>query len=615
MWLVERRGQSEWWANGLCWMRRLVARDAAWEGRRGENCGGRFLSRAGVDCAVAAVVGRVVARGSGGKRALLRRLRGHWGATRGLKGDAMQNWDAMGERRAEEGKTEGGALAVLSAAKEAFEHSQKEHAARNRVLWNYYRNPLSAAWWAGAAKGLSGRGGVLGGEGAVGAAQERGLPRRFFGGGRLRGAGEAGFDERGRREIVIENDIAWRVHAMVDFLFNRPVRLTSTSGDEGKARRIGRVLEIAWEASGGMGLMQDAALLAHVYGHVDFLVRIAPEEAKGDVSEAGEGGDLEAVEAGEDERAEAMARRVRIEIVDPTRGVALLSDEDYRRFSGYVVRTRRAVRGEAGDALVFTEVFSGGERWLFSERVSERGELIGRAELVERGRSIGGRDGVPVVHVQNVSQPFRYEGLSEVEPLIALQDELNTRLSDRANRVTLQCFKMYLAKGVEGFEKTPVGPGTVWTSENPDAKIEAFGGDSANPSEETHIDEVREAMDKVSGVPPLAAGVVRAKIGNLTSENALRVTLQGLLTRTARKRVAWGRGIAGVCAIVLEALDAAGVLRTGEMERGVNVEWSDALPRDVGDELRSAQAKAALGVDRGRVLADLGIGSGDRGVE
>src|SRR6202020_610704 len=33
-------------------------------------------------------------------------------------------------------------------------------------------------------------------------------------------------------------------------------------------------------------------------------------------------------------------------------------------------------------------------------------------------------------------------GFSDVEPLIALQDELNTRLSDRAYRVTMTSFRM-----------------------------------------------------------------------------------------------------------------------------------------------------------------------------
>src|SRR5690606_7026385 len=55
---------------------------------------------------------------------------------------------------------------------------------------------------------------------------------------------------------------------------------------------------------------------------------------------------------------------------------------------------------------------------------------------------------IPLVHIQNIAMPFTYAGAGDVEPLIALQDELNTRLSDRANRITLQSFRMYLGKGI-----------------------------------------------------------------------------------------------------------------------------------------------------------------------
>src|SRR5690606_4574016 len=137
------------------------------------------------------------------------------------------------------------------------------------------------------------------------------------------------------------------------------------------------------------------------------------------------------------------------------------------------------------------------------------GELAEEHEL----RFAGGR--VPVVHVQNVAQPYRYEGLSEVEPLIPLQDELNARLSDRASRVTMQSFKMYLVKGIEGFDAMPVGPGQIWCTENAQASIEAFGADASSPSEESHIKEIRDALDKTSGVPPLATGVVQGRVGNL----------------------------------------------------------------------------------------------------
>ncbi len=225
---------------------------------------------------------------------------------------------------------------------------------------------------------------------------------------------------------------------------------------------------------------------------------------------------------------------------------------------------------------------------------------------------MGGR--VPVVHVQNQSQPFRYGGLSEVEPLIPLQDELNTRLSDRASRVTMQSFKMYLAKGIEGFDKVPVGPGQIWSTDNPDASVSSFGGDASSPSEEAHINEVRNAMDKTSGVPPLATGVVQGRVGNLSSANALKITLIGLLAKTERKRVSYGRGLAEVSRMVLTALDAAGVMETDPRDRGVRLEWPDPLPTDVVEETLAAKRKVELGVPTRRVLDELGYVARDAGV-
>jgi hypothetical protein len=173
---------------------------------------------------------------------------------------------------------------------------------------------------------------------------------------------------------------------------------------------------------------------------------------------------------------------------------------------------------------------------------------------------------------------------------------------------------MYLAKGLEGFDTAPVAPGQLWTTDNPDASISEFGGDASCPSEEAHIEGVREALDKVSGIPPLAGGVVRAKVGNLSSANALRITLMGVLAKTERKRVTYGRGMAQVCSLILAALDHAGALSTTEEDRAVRLEWNDPLPEDATREVMAARGKAELGVPRDRVLAELGYAPGDPGI-
>ena len=75
---------------------------------------------------------------------------------------------------------------------------------------------------------------------------------------------------------------------------------------------------------------------------------------------------------------------------------------------------------------------------------------------------------------------------------------MNTRLSDRASRITLQSFKMYLGKGIDDFTQLPVGPGRMWTSDNPDADVVTFGGDAENPAEALHIADLRERWTRAA---------------------------------------------------------------------------------------------------------------------
>lgn len=470
---------------------------------------------------------------------------------------------------------------------------------RLEKLWTYYRNPLRpvgpGAAWRRPEDGWSRPGAWYR------SAQEIGLPARLVG----RPAPLSDDRTGSRREVVIENDIAWRIHAMVDFMFAKPMTIVSTARDESLRRRVEQALDLVWEASGGIALLQDMALLGHVYGHVDLVLRIDD----GLAGLSGSDGDGLA----------RAARHIRVEVVEPRRGIPLLDPSDYRRLAAYVLHFERE-----GNAVEPSWGFS---RLLGREETVRRSrreitEIMDgrRRQRYENGRLVeetltpwcGGEP--PVAHIQNVSQPFSYEGLGEVEPLIPLQDELNTRLSDRASRVTLQSFKMYLAKGIDGFEKATVGPGQIWSTDNTDASVEEFGGDAQSPSEQSHILEIREAMDKISGVPPIASGVVRAKIGNLSSANALRITLMGVLSKTARKRVTYGRGLSRMCGLILAALDHAGVLRTDEIDRGVRLEWADPVPIDLTEQVQAAAGKLKLGVPQERVLSELGYSPQDPGV-
>lgn len=433
---------------------------------------------------------------------------------------------------------------------------------------------------------------------------------------------------------MIENDIAWRIHTLVDFMFPSPPRLVSMARDAAKRREIEAVLAAALDAGAdgesGPSLWQSAAVLGSVYGHVDFLVSIEPESSIPSKSGASSGGSAFDGPAGAlasepslDETLHRVRSSMVIETVEAPRAIALLNERDYRVIDAYILhwsqptneveregllsRISRAVgwRAKPGDSgsldagrrgsRTITQIFS-------ADRIQryEDGRLV-----LDQHNRLGC---VPVVHVQNLPQPLCWEGLSDVEPLIPLQDELNTRLSDRANRVTMQSFRMWLGKGIENFGERPVGPGQMWMTDNLDASIEAFGGDADSPSERQHIQELREAMDKASGVTPAAAGHINAKVGNLTSENALRISLMGTLAKIKRKRLTCGAGIARLCELILHALDVHGVYRSEPADRHVEVAWSDPLPIDETRRLNDALIKLQLGVPAETVRAELGYG-------
>lgn len=465
---------------------------------------------------------------------------------------------------------------------------------RLQRLWMYFRNTLEPAGQPGSHPLDNTQHAHQGRGGWYRLAQEAGLPARLLG-------TDPEVDDRmaRRREVVIENDIAWRIHTMVDFMFGRPVKIRSHADEQTTANQIEAILDAVWDASGGVAMLQDAALLGHVYGHVDLVVRI-DEPA------------LLALRP--DAPPHRIAEAIRIEPVEPTRAVPMLDPDDYRRILAFVIHHQRPLNEPAPAPFhrrltrltghhdptpqrrheTITEILTATHR-----RLLAGDRLIEDAPM----RLLAQRP--PVAHIQNMSQPFRHEGLGEVEPLIPLQDELNTRLSDRASRVTMQSFNMYLAKGLDGLTGTPVGPGQIWSTDNPDASIQAFGGDAHSPSEEAHVEQIREAMDKVSGVPPLAGGVVRARIGNLSSATALRVTLMGLIAKTARKRITYGRGITDASQLILEAVHNAGLRSFPRTQRHLALHWPDPLPEELRDRIAVARAKQDLGAPPDQLLDEL----------
>jgi len=107
-------------------------------------------------------------------------------------------------------------------------------------------------------------------------AQEYGLPARITGLSRSAQAGlfsgEPVRDVQ-RKEVVIENDIGWRINAAVDFLFGKTISFASKAADAQRRAEIETLIKAMFAANGGIGFFQDMAVLGSIYGFVDCMVR------------------------------------------------------------------------------------------------------------------------------------------------------------------------------------------------------------------------------------------------------------------------------------------------------------------------------------------------------
>jgi hypothetical protein len=478
-------------------------------------------------------------------------------------------------------------------------------------LWDYYSNPMVEA--------MGGRPHdrkVSGSGRCYVQAQEYGLPPRITGLVHLPHGGPfnaKALNDIQRKEVVVENDIGWRINAAVDFLFGKPISLTSKAPDSRKRTDIEAILKAVFAANGDLGFFQDMAVLGSVYGFVDCLLR--PSSLISDRIST-----LLCPSASTDglETALRLARTIDLELIEAPRALPVLDEDDYRVIRYYVQHFHQKKNAVSAKNSFLSRILGGAGRGRDTRQTVAVTEITSAqhwqryedGELVAEGDVSWGF--LPVVHIQNIAQPYYYEGASDVEPLIPLQDELNTRLSDRASRITFQSFKMYLGKGIEGFEDKPVAPGRMWCTDNPEASVEEFGGDSAAPSEHQHVGEIREAMDKTSGVTPVVAGVLKNRLGNLTSAVALRLTFMGMLSKNERKRHTYSDGIKQICRMVLSILDTAGVYKTDEFERDVDVVFASPLPENVMEKLKEAQIKRELGVPTTQVLRELGYEPDDR---
>ena len=180
-------------------------------------------------------------------------------------------------------------------------------------------------------------------------AQEYGLPARITGLARGIPAGVFGarvLNDIQRKEVVIENDIAWRVNAAADFLFGKPISLISRAAEGRKREEIEAILKALFAANGGPGFFQDMAVLGSVYGFVDCFLRPGdPLTTRSSSSSHPSSLPLSSVLQ--------WAQAIDLELIEAPRALPVLDEDDYRVIRYYVqhFQQRKNAVGHQGSFL------------------------------------------------------------------------------------------------------------------------------------------------------------------------------------------------------------------------------------------------------------------------
>ncbi len=210
---------------------------------------------------------------------------------------------------------------------------------------------------------------------------------------------------------------------------------------------------------------------------------------------------------------------------------------------------------------------------------------------------------LPYLVLPNNASGSQFWGESDLDDLMDLCRQLNTRVSALADILDLAGWPITVLENVDSAEGITVGPGARWElPEGAKAYLLNLLKDGGVEQHVAYIDELRTALHDLAETPRTAFG----ESGRAIAGAALQVELQPLVQKVKRKR----RGLESLYrrrnAMLLDLMERFGGAPVGGLRRTVAV-WPPILPNDREAEARVGVQLVNAGVrSRRSVAADLG---------
>lgn len=228
-----------------------------------------------------------------------------------------------------------------------------------------------------------------------------------------------------------------------------------------------------------------------------------------------------------------------------------------------------------------------------------RDEIIVYEDKEEVDRMENPYNLIPFVQVKNFPIAGRTYGVGDLDDIIPLNIELNTKRSDVSEVIDYHSAPITLVYGAKigNLEK---GANKVWGGLPKDAKVENLHLQGDLVASSHYISDVKTAMCEVGGVPETVLGGASA-ISN-TSGVALQYMNLPLIERTKTKRSCTSTGLQLVNKIICYISVAEGLI---EIPEGISpkdfydntVTLPDTLPKDELLELQKIESEMKLGLE------------------
>lgn len=217
---------------------------------------------------------------------------------------------------------------------------------------------------------------------------------------------------------------------------------------------------------------------------------------------------------------------------------------------------------------------------------------------------------IPFVQIKNFPIAGRTRGVGDIDDVIPLNVELNTKKSDVSEVIDYHSAPITLVYGAKigNLEK---GANKVWGGLPKDAKVENLGLQGDLAASTLYIQDVKTSMCEIAGIPETVLGGASA-ISN-TSGVALQYMNLPLIERTQVKRGCTANGLQRVNEMILFIAFREGLIEKPEdmtMKNFVEntVELPDTLPKDALIELQKIQQEMTMGLEcRHGAMERLGV--------